>query len=589
MARNSSTKKKHQMNNMCNKNFGIEDGQTLGKGRKNVDVTVGELGRIEEALKQDEFRKLLVEYAKDVQDPKSKETYEAEIIQLEAERGVKCTFLRPQPGHVVKARHADSNYKKSDGKSDKPEVSKTGGKVFINICWDPNVAKPESRQAVDGSTGKSGFRWSVPYCQSQPRQETDSKGVPCDVYDVIFHPEAGILASKDPRMKDLLNTTAIDAIEKAFEITIDRKNLKTPKLKYKGHFRPTVIREPFESKVNPSTESKTDDNTVDTQPDLAQQNQPSDIVKSNVREPEYTLKYKNTHLDLDPAPGNIISSSDPCRPTELVVEIYLPEMNSAKGVDLDVLERQLTLSCLEPQPYHLELRLPYPVDEEAGAAKFDKSSRMLIVTLPVRPGQPQKPVVRVVSTDSGIGVEMEDKELPTINNSPVIKKADDPIKIEKDTKLEHEAMEKLLLPNYTCNIYENLMVFKLDVKNVDPDSVIKDALVLNEGKEKGFSLEFVNIGAGMVPMKYGFKTTFVFDPIDNKSWRDNISILEDMEVEVWDNNIIVQLALPRNCKYYKIGTCIADMKEHPLNHPLRTFKKKMDQLKVGLIKDLFYN
>merc|ERR1712226_997757 len=80
-------------------------------------------------------------------------------------------------------------------------------------------------------------------------------------------------------------------------------------------------------------------------------------------------------------------------------------------------------------------------------------------------------------------------------------------------------------------------------------------------------------------MKYGFKTTFVFDPIDNKSWRDNISILEDMEVEVWDNNIIVQLALPRNCKYYKIGTCIADMKEHPLNHPLRTFKKKMDQIK----------
>lgn len=466
------------------------------------------------------------------------------------------------------------------GKKEKSEVSKNGGKVFINICWDPNVAKPESRQAVDGSTGKCGVRWSVPYCQSRPRQETDSKGVPCDVYDVIFHPEAGILASKDPRMKDLLNTTAVDAIEKAFGITLDRKNLKSPKLKYKGHFRPTVIREAFGSKLNPSTELNPQNNVVDTLPDLVQEHQASDNVDAeHVKEPEYTLKYKNTHLDLDPAPGNILSSSDPCRPTELVVEIYLPEKNSAKGVDLDVLERQLTLNCMEPQPYHLDLRLPYPVDEESGAAKFDKSTRMLIVTLPVKPGQPQKPVVRVVSTDSGIGLDMEEKQPSAnpISNSENVH--DDLDNNQKDEKFEHGSTEKVLLPNYTCNMYENLMVFKLDVKNVDPDSVVKDALILNEGQEKGFSLNFVNIGSGMVPMKYGFNMALVFDEIDSNYWKDNRSILEDMEVEVWDNNIIVQLALPRNCKNYKVGTCISDMKDYPLNHPLRTFKKKMGQLK----------
>lgn len=31
------------------------------------------------------------------------------------------------------------------------------------------------------------------------------------------------------------------------------------------------------------------------------------------------------------------------------------------------------------------LSLPYPVDEENGSAKFDKSKRQLIVTLPVLP------------------------------------------------------------------------------------------------------------------------------------------------------------------------------------------------------------
>ena len=578
MARDSSTKKKHQMNKMCNKKIGNEDGKSLGKNPKNVDITVGELGRIEKALKQDEFRKLLVEYANEVQDPKSKENYEADIIKLEAERGIKCTFLRPQPGHVVKARHLDDNNEKTVGKTEKAGASKVGGKAFINICWDPNVAKPESRQAVDGSTGKSGVRWSVPYCQSRPRQETDSKGIPCDVYDVIFHPEAGILASKDPRMKDLLNTTAVDAIEKAFGITLDRKNLKSPKLKYKGQFRPTVIREPFGSKSNTSTESKTQDAIVDTLSELVEQHTTESSKSEDVKEPEYTLKYKNTHLDLDPAPDNVLSSSDPCRPTELVVEIYLPEMTSAKGVDLDVLERQLTLNSMEPQCYHLDLRLPYPVDEEAGGAKFDKSSRMLIVSLPVKPGQPQKPVVRVVSTDSGIGLDMEEKyaslDQSTINDEDTPNKQDN-----QDIVSNDDNGEKLILPNYTCNIYEELMVFKLDVKNVDPDSVVKDELRLSENKEAGFSLSFLNIGAGMVPMKYGFKMAFMFDEVNGQSELYQ-SILENMEVEVWDNNIIVQLALPKNCKQYKVGTCIDDMKEHPLNHPLRTFKKKMDQIKV---------
>ena len=40
------------MNKMCNKKIGNEDGNSLGKNPKNVDITVGELGRIEKALKQ---------------------------------------------------------------------------------------------------------------------------------------------------------------------------------------------------------------------------------------------------------------------------------------------------------------------------------------------------------------------------------------------------------------------------------------------------------------------------------------------------------------------------------------------------------
>merc|ERR1712223_1368545 len=186
------------------------------------------------------------------------------------------------------------------------------------------------------------------------------------------------------------------------------------------------------------------------------------------------------------------------------------------------------------------------------------------------------PVVRVVSTDSGIGLDLEEK--------PVLLDQDEvgtDISVNKEKQSETSEInteEKLILPNYTCNIYEELMVFKLDVKNVNPDSLIKNELMIKEDKEEGFSLSFVNIGAGMVPMKYGFNMAFVFDDVNGDTGVHK-RILEDMEVEVWDNNIIVQLALPRNCKQYKVGSSIDDMKEYPLNHPLRTLKKKMDQIK----------
>lgn len=37
----------------------------------------------------------------------------------------------------------------------------------------------------------------------------------------------------------------MDAVEKAFDVRLDRNNIKFPKLKFKGSFRPTVIREPL--------------------------------------------------------------------------------------------------------------------------------------------------------------------------------------------------------------------------------------------------------------------------------------------------------------------------------------------------------
>ena len=60
-------------------------------------------------------------------------------------------------------------------------------------------------------------------------------------------------------------------------------------------------------------------------------------------------------------------------------------------------------------------------------------------------------------------------------------------------------------------------------------------------------------------------------------------ILERAEIEVWDNNVIVQLAIPQSlkkCKTYRVGATTESMTEHPLPQ-LKEFRMKKNQLQVS--------
>ena len=125
-------------------------------------------------------------------------TYEAEMTALEAEKGVKCTFLHPNPGYVIKTRGLDDHVK-----------------AFVNVCFDDNVGMPElisspqpvaaaaspkpARTKAAAARKRSGQCWSLPYFQAQPHPERDTDGKECNVYDVIFNPAAEAKAAEDPR------------------------------------------------------------------------------------------------------------------------------------------------------------------------------------------------------------------------------------------------------------------------------------------------------------------------------------------------------------------------------------------------------
>ena len=114
------------------------------------------------------------------------------------------------------------------------------------------------------------------------------------MYDVIFHPDTLYLANKDVRMRELVHSTAYDALESSFGVRVDRAQARFPKLTFKGVFRPTVIRKPLAPSSGESGAGK-------KVPEDVQLAHPDELLVepqlSGVTVPSYTIRYR-CNLDL---------------------------------------------------------------------------------------------------------------------------------------------------------------------------------------------------------------------------------------------------------------------------------------------------
>ena len=68
-------------------------------------------------------------------------------------------------------------------------------------------------------------------------------------------------------------------------------------------------------------------------------------------------------------------------PTHLTVTIHLKWADSMKGANLDI--NETTLLFEYPDIYYLDLNLKYKTDPDQGSAKFDKSTKKLVIKLPI--------------------------------------------------------------------------------------------------------------------------------------------------------------------------------------------------------------
>lgn len=380
-----------------------------GSKLEDLNLTSDEIDRFSKAFKDEKFRELLREYAEEISNPENKKKYEEEITMMEQERGMDVKFIHPQPGHALK-------------------TSVNGAqKCFVNICSNDLLSKPVCKPGKAGD-GKAGQLWSLPYSLAPGREDMGARAERHMVYDVVFHPDTLYMAGRNDRFKKMVDETAIEAIQKQFNVKLDKKNTKTLKTKYKGAPHPTVIRKPLPGakEAEPSTEPNDegalkfpypyDSNTHRAAGNGVEEsrNEPGNVkgeIKSDSDKqnkpttPTHAIKYR-TFVDFqdyrysrDSAPST--------RPRELVITIDLPLLKCAGDADLDVTENRFLLQSQKPA-YRLDFPLPYPVNENQGTATFIKARKQLVVTLPVLPAVPEASSQAVCEVQSEPGGTVEE-------------------------------------------------------------------------------------------------------------------------------------------------------------------------------------
>lgn len=505
------------------------------KDWEKLNISRDEVNRIGEALKKEEFRKMLIDYCQEISDPENRKIYEQEITQLEMERGVNVTFINPKPGYVIKTS--------SDGTT----------KVFLNIATNDKIDKPSSVPSTN-TDGKRGLNWSLPYTLAQPRRDLDKKNLVCIVYDVVFHPDALHLASRNKLFRDLVNDTAIDAVQQAFKVTLDRANLKFPKISYKGMAKPTVIRKKIEDYDVSQVEPSPLDSIYPPMPDDSKPliTEPTEPPSDAYTIPKYRITQRKS-VEFHEMTNELDAKLNVTIPNELEVVIDLPLLNSTQDVELNVTSKRIEMTSEKKGKYRLEVNLPYPVNEENGKAKFDKAKRQLIVTLPVDVERKLK-ITDFKREDSGVESDYQSvgsfekfDENQSGSGSPSI---DSPVAEKQNTFLD--ANIDYVLPSFTFNQIDEILAFTLHVKNVDPSSVIidrKDSLNLAQ-------IKFSSVGAGFFAIHYSFCVKFPSSEED---------IFRDISAEAWDNNVIFQFEL-NNYEFssYQAGVSQEDLVDYDI-------------------------
>lgn len=331
-----------------------------------LNVTSEELQRFKAAFQDARFRELFAQYAKEISDPENRRRYEQEISEMERERGMDIQFIHPEPDHVL-------------------QTSVNGKQTcYLNVCGNALVGKAQCAPATD-KEGRAGQHWSLPCTLTPGREELGPEGSKELIYDVVFHPHTLYLASRNEKFLSMVDVTALDTVTRQFNVVLDTRTVRTlSDCNYKGVPQASVLRRPHPGPVPKPQDPK--DPLRFPYPYTVQgakpcrPRPPKKTAPQEPTVPHYTIRHRS-YVDVQDYRDARDSAPSPV-PKELVITIDLPLLVSAADVTLHIEGKNLSLESQKPA-YKLSLKLPYLVEDERGAAQFNKTKKQLVITVPV--------------------------------------------------------------------------------------------------------------------------------------------------------------------------------------------------------------
>ncbi|XP_075700129.1 protein kintoun [Rhinoderma darwinii] len=451
-----------------------------------LNVTSEELERFKTAFQDARFRELFSQYAEEISDPENRRRYEQEISEMERERGVNIQFIHPEPGHVL-------------------QTSVNGRETcYLNVCSNPLVRKPRCEPGTD-QEGRSGQHWRLPCTLTPPREELSPGGTKEVIYDVVFHPDTILLASRNDKFRSMVDLTALDTVSQQFNVLLDTRNVRTLSEKYKGVPQATVIRKPLAGDT-PKLQDHNDPlrfpypYDVPEYQNKSRKNSRHPPNKSHAEcktlcpeptVPRYTIRHRS-YVDLQDYRDARDSAPSPV-PKELVITVDLPLLSSASDLDLHIEGKNLRLESQKPA-YKLQLKLPYLVEDERGAAQFNKIKKQLVITVPVV----QQNILKLMQdhtsesepTNQPTSQEQEISPQPNVTTEPPTteKTQDTTADSDQQSSLSQDPPE---CPIFTCCQDATSLTLVIHVKDIDEHSISSE--VSSYQCEIRFCVTFTNI------------------------------------------------------------------------------------------------
>eukprot|EP00924_Labyrinthula_sp_SR-Ha-C_P004319 augustus_masked-scaffold_3-processed-gene-20.39-mRNA-1 protein AED:1.00 eAED:1.00 QI:0/0/0/0/1/1/2/0/430 len=339
-----------------------------------LKLSAEEEEKFKKAVKKEEFRNLFQEYVDELGDPKFRREQEEMVLQVERDNNMDSgRVTRPKPWFCIKLKAL------CDKKSNLTP------KIFVNACIDENVDKDEKGKIV--------------YLMNGIRFENDSRQVRQYVADFVIHPN--IRAKIKTTMSNKNFLTLLEILVEGVNKYMKKWALENvyvkgfSKTKTGGREYKLILMKTMKSFGGLPALLRT-----------AEKNARGQSIKDNtaktrtkkVLKPKFDIVHSNdTDLSDHFGPKGALSM----RPKSLTVRIYLFGVKSAKQISLDLqssnlfleanfIDKRLIFEKNKRRTYSLKIDLPFPIVIKKEKAKFDCTSGLLTMSLPVvrNPSQP---------------------------------------------------------------------------------------------------------------------------------------------------------------------------------------------------------